>query len=122
MRHHQTYLWLFAFFGLVLFTSCDIETDNRRASYAKRHLEIKRILVALEMWRDKQIFLPTTLQELSTTDSTIQGIDLRQYEYNPNGLTMSDGSRWIISTINPMDPAHHIVGRLPYEVDVRTRK
>jgi len=107
------------FSGLLLFTGCDIETNKQRALHAQRNTEMRRLLVALEMFRDKSGKLPSSLDELQKNDPAVRDISFQAYTYSAEGTLVADGTRWLITLADPKDATQLMVGRLPVEVTVR---
>lgn len=107
---------------LILLTGCDIHTSKPQALHAKRNSEMRRLLVALEMFRDKSGGLPASLDALQKNDIAVQDINIQSYEYRSEGVTVADGTRWLLTTPDPKDSAKLIVGRLPVEVAVKEPK
>ena len=100
--------------------SCDIAISRTKAMNAKKVLEIKRLLVAMEQHQQTTSVLPSTLDELRNADERIKDIDLSGYRYDAKGITLSDGSVWLILTSDAVRTGDVIVGRLPVEVTQRS--
>jgi hypothetical protein len=108
--------------SLVFITSCDVETNQQRALFAKNNAEMRRLLVALEMFQTKTGHLPPSLEDLQKSDNTVRDITIEGYKYSPEGILVADGTRWLLTLPDPKDSTHLLVGRLPVEVTVRKPK
>jgi hypothetical protein len=108
--------------SILLFLGCGSENNKQRGLFAKHHAEIRRLLVALEMFQTKNGVLPSTMEELQRNDPEVQDINLQPYKYSVTGIITEDGTSWLISIPSPKDRTQLLVGRLPAEVAVRRPK
>jgi hypothetical protein len=109
--------------SLVIFSGCDdVQTDRKQGLFAKHHAEMRRLLVALELFRSKNGALPPSLEELQKSDADVRDISVRAYKYSPDGILVDDGTRWLITLPDPKDNTKLMVGRLPVDVAVRKPK
>lgn len=106
--------------ALLLFFGCGVETNQARALAAKHNSSIRRLLVSLEFYKNNNGAFPATLDELRKNDTNIRDIDISSYNYKTNGITVADGTRWLLVVSNPLHTNQVIVGRLPFEVANRT--
>lgn len=110
------------FAASLLFSGCGVETNKRRALHAKHNAEMRRLLVALEIFRDNSGKLPTSLGELQKSDDTIRNIGIQAYGYSAEGIVVADGTRWLLTLPDPENSTQMLVGRLPVEIAVRKPK
>src|SRR5438067_1502549 len=75
--------------SLAFITGCGFETKQQRALFAKHNAEMRRLLVALEMFRTKSGDLPTNLEELQKGDSAVRDIDIEGYKYTPGEIPVA---------------------------------
>jgi hypothetical protein len=123
MNRLQFFLITAAFVAsLVFITGCGGETNQQRALSAKHNAEMRRLLVALEMFRAKSGQLPPTLEELQKSDSDVRDINIEGYKYSSEGILVADGTQWLLTLPDPKDNTQLLVGRLPVEVAVRRPK
>ncbi|HXI73728.1 MAG TPA: hypothetical protein VNN22_25580 [Verrucomicrobiae bacterium] len=108
--------------SLVFTTGCGGETNQQRALSAKHNAEMRRLLVALEMFQTKSGHLPPSLEELQKSDSDVRDINIEGYKYSSEGNLVADGTRWLLTLPDPKDNSQLMVGRLPVEVVVRKPK
>lgn len=102
--------------ALMLFFGCGVETNRARALEAKYNSSARRLLVSLQFYKNAHGVLPATLEELRENDKEIRDINIAYFNYKTNGITVADGSRWLLAVPNPCHTNQVIVGRLPLEV------
>jgi len=104
--------------GVILcsLAGCDIETNHQRATVAKEKTVLRRLLVSLELFRQKNGSLPDTLEVLGKNDAQIRDINPSAYTFSPTGIVVGDGSTWLIAATNILKDSNVTVGRLPVEV------
>jgi hypothetical protein len=110
-------IWLLVVY---LLWGCGVETNRDRALHAKRSAEVRRLLVAMELYAGRNGGLPTTLEALCKSDIQVRDIGIARYIYSPNGIVVADGSRWLVAVSDPLHTNQIIVGKLPVDIAVRT--
>lgn len=107
--------------SICLLCSCGIETNRDRAVIAQENTVLRRLLVSLELFREKNGTLPATLEMLRQSDPKIRDIIASAYTYSPTGTVVAYGSTWLITATNVSAGGEVTVGRLPLEVARKAR-
>jgi hypothetical protein len=104
--------------------SCYVETNRERSLAISRNAGIKTLLLAMDRYRSRSGRLPSSLEELRKSRTDVPEVDrmvLTHYSYHPDGFVVGDGTRWLVSTPDPYNKGHLIVGKLPIEVDSKKK-
>jgi hypothetical protein len=104
----------------LLFLDCGVSVTSDKSRLALRRHEIKLLLYSLDTYKSENGALPTSLEELRKVDARARSVTFPGYDYDPNGIPVADGSLWLLTVQNPLEKNQIVVGKLPFEIDIKT--
>lgn len=86
-------------------------------------VEISALLNQMERYKLERGALPPNLEELKKFDIIdFKDIPITDFDYEPGGIIVKDGSRWLLAIPDVDDTNKVLVGKLPVEMSIRDRR